>query len=229
MSKKTNPNTNETGFESVEHALSRTEQYIEDNKNTLLTIVAVVFVLIGIYMGFKKLFLEPREDEARSEMFTAERYFEQDSFRLALEGDGEYLGFVDIIDDFGITKSANLAKYYAGISSLRLGEYDEAIDYLKSFNGKDKLVSVIATGSIGDAYVELGEYDKAVSYFLDAADANPNDLTSGLYLKKAGLAYEELGKYTKAREAYEKIKYDFPNSEEAREIDKYISAVKAKE
>lgn len=214
------------GFESVESALSRTEQYIEDNKKSLTIIVAAIILVVGGYLLYSRVLLEPKETEAQSQIFRAEQYFEMDSFRLALEGDGDALGFIDIIDEYGITKTANLANYYAGISYLRLGEYEDAIEYLKQFDSDDKLVSVVALGALGDAYVETGDYEEAVSFFEKAANKNKNDFTSAIYLKKAGLAYEATENFEKAVAAYEKIKKLYPESEEARDIDKFIQAAR---
>ena len=131
MAKKKRKDVNDTGFESVENALSKTEQYIEENQRSLTIIVSVIAVIIAIYLGYKKFYLAPTEKEAQAEMYMAEKYFEADSFRLALEGDGSYLGFLDIIDEYGITKSANLAHYYTGICFLRMGDFESAIEELK--------------------------------------------------------------------------------------------------
>ncbi len=227
MSKK-RTEEHSTGFETVEHALSKTEQYIEENKKSLTIIVTIIALVVGGYMLYNKALLEPKEIEAQSQSFRAEQYFEQDSFRLALEGDGDALGFIDIIDEYGITKTANLANYYAGICYLRLGEYEDAIEYLKQFDSNDKLVSVIALGALGDAYVEIGDYEEAISFFEKAANKNKNDFTSAIFLKKAGLAYEAIDNYSKAISVYEKIKQQYPNSEEARDIDKFIQDAKMK-
>ena len=227
MSKKKSDESG-SGFESMEHALTRTEQYIEENKKSLTIIVVVIILVVGGYMLYSRVLLGPKEIEAQSQIFRAEQYFEQDSFRLALEGDGDALGFIDIIDEYGITKTANLANYYAGISYLRLGEFENAIEYLKHFDSSDKLVSVIALGALGDAYVELGDYDEAISFFEKAANKNKNEFTSAIYLKKAGLAYEAIENYSKAISAYEKIKTLYPESDEARDIDKFIEAAKMK-
>jgi len=226
MSKK--KDTTDIGFENVENVLSKTENYIEENQKSLTVIVIVIAAIIAGYLGYKKLFLEPAEIEAQSEMFVAEQYFEQDSFRLALEGDGSYLGFADIIDEYGITKSANLAKYYAGICYLKLGEYEEAIEQLKKFDSDDILVASIALGAIGDAYIEVGEIEEGVEYYLKAAGRKQNDFTTSFYLKKAGLVYEELGNYKKALQVYEQIEKEFPKSDESRDIEKYITIVKTK-
>ena len=227
MSKK-NLDEHSTGFETVEHALSRTEQYIEENKKSLTIIVVVIAIVVGGYLLYSKVLLGPKEIEAQSQIFRAEQYFEQDSFRLALEGDGDAFGFIDVIDEYRITKTANLAHYYAGISYLNLGEFEDAIKHLKQFDSGDKLVSVVALGVLGDAYVEIGDYNEAISFFEKAANKNKNELTSAIYLKKAGLAYEAVEDYSKAVSAYEKILKKYPRSEEAREIEKYIQAAKMK-
>lgn len=218
----------DSGFEAVEHALSRSEQYIEENKKSLSIIISAIIVVVGGYIAYNKLILEPKEKDAQSQIYRAEQYFEADSLTLALEGDGDALGFIDIIDEYSMTNTANLAEYYAGICYLRLGEYENAIEHLKQFDSNDKLVSVIALGALGDAYVELSEYEEAISFYEKAANKNKNDLTSAIYLKKAGLVHEELEDYKKAVVAYEKIKKNYPNSDEARDIDKYIAAAQTK-
>ncbi len=226
MSKKSN--AKHDGFESVESALTRTEQYIEENRKSLTIIIVAILVVVGGFIGYKNFYLEPKEIEAQSLMFMAEKYFEIDSFLYALEGDDQYPGFLEIIDDYAATKSANLAKYYAGICYLRLGEYEDAIDYLDDFDANDMMVSVVAVGATGDAYVELGELEKGASYYEKAANLNESELLSPIYLFKAGLVEEELGNYKKAIGFYKKIKKQYPNSDEAKNIEKYIIAAELK-
>jgi tetratricopeptide (TPR) repeat protein len=218
----------ESGFETVEHALTRSEQYIEENKKSLTIIIAAIIIVVGGYLGYKKMILGPKEVEAQSQAFRAEQYFKVDSFKVALEGDGDALGFADIIDEYGMTETANLCHYYAGICYLRLGDYEKAIENLKSFDSNDRLISVIAIGAIGDAYSEMSKFDKAVTFYEKAANKNKNAFTSAIYLKKAGLVYEKLDNNKKALSAYEKIKKDYPASDEARDIEKYIQSVKMK-
>jgi tetratricopeptide (TPR) repeat protein len=215
----------EEPIEGVENLLSKTERYIEENQKSLTIIVAAVVIVVLGYLGYRNLYVGPMEEEARSQIYMAERYFERDSFQLALYGDGNYLGFVDIIDEYSVTSTANLAHYYAGISYLRTGEYQNAIDYLTRFHSRDKLASSVAYGAIGDAYVELDDLEKAASYYTQAARRRPNEFTSPIYWMKAGIVYENLGNYNKALEAYEKIKEKYPESNEGRQIEKFIARV----
>ncbi len=216
----------EDGIVRVEEALGRTEQFIENNQRMLTIIVAVIVVLVLGFFSFKKFYIAPREAEAKSQMFTAEQYFDLDSLDLALNGDGMYPGFLKIIDDYGITSAANLAKYYTGIIYLHKGDYNNSIKYLKSYKVHDQIIGPMSRGAIGDAYLELNDPSSAVEYYLKAADLNDNEFTAPLFYEKAGWTYEQLGKYSDALNVYQKIKKDYPKSNEAREIDKYISRAK---
>ena len=159
--KDVNPQT----ISSVEETLTRTEQFLEENYKSLLIGLGVIIVLVGIgWLG--KLYLSKRNDDAQSQMYQAERYLEMDSLKLALNGDGNYLGFLDIAKDYKFTNSGNLAKYSAGICYLHLGNYQEAIDFLSKYSKKDKVIGSLAIGATGDAYIQLGNIDKGVSKYL---------------------------------------------------------------
>lgn len=218
----------EDNLQELESALTKTEQFIEDNQKIISYVVGGIILIVVAYLGFNKFYLQPKENEAHSQMFMAENYFEKDSFNLAINGDGNYLGFLDIIEDYGITKSANLSKYYTGISYLHLGQYEDAIDYLKDFKTKDLLLGPIKDGAIGDAYLELGETDKALSQYKKAYSQGENELTTPVYKMKAAALLESISEYEEALALYEEIKDKYPNSNEGTSIDKYIARVKIK-
>jgi TolA-binding protein len=219
---------NPTGFQSVENALSRTEQYIEENQKSLTIIILAIVVVVGGYLGYKKFYLEPTNHEAQTDMYIAEQYFEQDSFKLALNGDGQNFGFLEIIDEYSVTKTANLAHYYAGICFLRTGKYEDAIKHLEKFDSDDIMVASMALGAMGDCYMELGNKEKAAALYLKAGTRKKNSFISPVFLKKAGMVLEDLKKYDKALKAYQIIEKDYPETEEGKLIEKYITALKIK-
>ena len=220
MAKKTD-NTEER-IMAVEEALSKSEVFIEKYQKPLGIVIGAIALLVLAYFGFQRFYLKPQEKEAQSQMFMAEKYFEQDSLKLALNGDGSYPGFLGIIDDYGMTKSAELAHYYAGIIYLNQGQFEDAIEHLKKFKIDDAMVAPMAKGAIGDAYMELGKTGEAAEYYEKAASISKNDFTTPVFLQKAAWAYEIANKKDDALKAYDKIKKEFPRSAEARDVEKYI-------
>ena len=225
MSEKTEKDENIL-LGNVEETYSRAEKYIEENKKSLSIIIGAIVVIIGGYFAFKKLYLAPKELEAQDDMFVAEQYFEKDSLDKAINGDGNYLGFKQIVEDYGFTKSANLARYYLGISYLKKGQFELAIEELEQFDSDDEMLGPLATGAIGDAQSELGKTDEAIEYYLKAAKQKSNKFTTPIFLMKAGLAYEEKKDFAGALQVYEQIKNDYAESTEGRNIQKYIVRAK---
>jgi tetratricopeptide (TPR) repeat protein len=179
-------------------------------------------------MLINRRYVKPKNEEASAEMFYAEHYFEIDSFNLALNGYGTFPGFLQIIDDYGITKSAKVARYYTGVCYHQTGNHEEAINYLEKFKTKDLLVGAAKYSTMGDAYVELNDLDKAAEAYKKGISKYSNSFTSPIMLKKLGLVYETMGNLELALEAYETIETDFPASNEGREVRKYIGRVESK-
>jgi len=216
---------NSQGLKNVEQTLTRTEQFLEENYKPLIYVLGVVVVLVALFW-LGKLYLGNRNNEAQSQMYQAQKYFEIDSINLALNGDGNYLGFLDIAKDYKYTSAGNLARYSAGICYLHLGNYEEAIDFLNKYSKKDKVIGSIAIGATGDAYVELGDTEKGISKYLEAADFGDNSFNTPIYLMKAGELYELNGNYDEALKIYQRIKDDYPESTEGASIEKYIARAK---
>ncbi|MDR0544014.1 MAG: tetratricopeptide repeat protein [Odoribacteraceae bacterium] len=215
------------GFEQIQEATISTEQFIERNQKWIIRGVTFILVAIAAFFGYHKLYKAPLEKEARVQMASPERYFQQDSFLLALNGDGNALGFLEIIDQYGSTPSGNLANYYAGLCLLYTGDYQDAITYFNRFSSDDMVFSHVVKANIGDAYMELEDFKQAAHFYKQATDGNKNELTAPMILMKAGLAYEKSNDYKNALAAYEKLEKEFPNSIEARDIEKYIARSKA--
>jgi len=213
------------GIENVEQTLTKTEQFLEQNYKPLLYVLAGAVVLVGI-VWLLRMYTSKKNDEALSQMYMAEQYFGEDSLRLALYGDGNNLGFLDLAKEYKATRSGKLANFYAGASLMHLGQYEEAIEYLNKYKLDDEVVAPQARGLIGDAKVELGDTGAGIRYYLEAADMADNSFLSPIYLLKAGMLHESGSNWAEALKLYERIQEKYPESNEGRSIDKYIARVK---
>ena len=207
----------------VGEIVSRSERFIENNKKNLTYGIIAVAALIAGIIAYSQFYVAPKNQQAAAAIFKGEHYFMRDSFNIALNGNGyDYDGFEYIIDHFGSTKSGNLAKAYAGICYYKLGDYGTAIKHLKSFKSDENYVSPAIIGLIGDCYVDAGSIKEGISYFEKASSKANNSFISPIYLKKAGIAYENLQEYDNAIKAYTAIKEKYATSMEAVDIEKYI-------
>lgn len=212
-------------LKSGEVALTRTEQFLENNQKTISWVALGVIALLAIVWVVNSLYVQPRKAEAQKEIFNAQYYFEADSFRLALEGDGQSLGFLDIIDQYGSTPAGNLASYYAGVCYLKLGDFQQAKDYFKSFSSDDETLNAFAEGLVGDAESELGNNAAAISAYQKAGKSG-NKIVAPIFLMKLAAAYEAEGNVAKAKEVYQQVKDEYPTSAQATIAGKYLNAVK---
>lgn len=216
-----NPQT----ISNVEETLSKTEHFLEENYKTLLTVLGVLIALVGVvWLG--RIYLNNRNQEAQAQMFQAERWLEMDSLSLALNGDGQYPGFLEIADDYKMTKAGNLARYSAGICYLHLGQFEDAIEYLDKYKTKDKVLGSLSIGAIGDAYVEMGDTRRGAEKYLEAANYAENSFNTPIFLMKAAEIHELDKNYDQALELYERIRKEYPESTEGTSIDKYIARVR---
>ena len=221
MSNKVSKKKTDQLDEVVGDVIENAENFFQKYKNILIySLVGIMVIVVG-YFGYTEFVSKPKQQEAYEQMFRAEQYFAVDSFNIALNGDGNTLGFNDIINNYGSTAAGNLARFYAGVCHYHLGDYSNAIAQLNKFSSDDEVVGARALCVIGDAYAEIGELDNAVKYFIKAAN-HKNNSYSATYLMKVGRVYEAQGKYNDALKAYDRVKKEYPNTTEAREVDKYI-------
>jgi len=217
----TNPNA-----EAVVEAVSKTEKFFNENGKLLSIIAAaVVVVAAGIFCWYKFAY-QPKVEEAQGQMAYAEQNFRAGNYETALNGDGNVLGFVQVMDEYG-AKAGKSVYFYAGVCELQLGNWDAAIKYLNSYKGKDAILAARAAACIGDAYIGLEDYSKALAQFEKAANMADN-LFAAQYLVKAGVTAEKLGQDAKALEFYKKVKDQYPSSMEGYDVDKYIGRIESK-
>ena len=212
----------------VTQTYSRLEQWVLDNKIKVSIIGGAFVLLFGGWLYITKFYMHAREEKAQGQMYMAVKNFEKDSFKLALNGDANFPGFEKVIMNYHWTKAANLAHYYAGVCELKLGKFQDAINYLKDYSLDDPLISCMAIGDMGDCYAELGKMNEAIDQYKKAAYHHDNQLTSPMWLKKAGLALEYQKRYEEALKIYREISQKYPESSTARDIEKYIARIEAR-
>lgn len=217
--------------ETLGEAMNKTELFFEQNGRKIGYIFIGLLVLAALIFGYRALIVQPRVEKAAEMMSEAQYRFEGETpdFELALTGDANGAGFLDVIEKYGSTPSGNLAKHYAGICYLRQGDLENAAKYLSGFSPVKGIPGAIVNaqnyGLQGDVAVEQKDYAKAVKFYEKAVKAADNNMTAPTYLRKAGLAERAQGNSKAAAAYFEQIVNTYPASMEAREAEKLLGGV----
>lgn len=222
----TKKNQEITHEEVVTEAVSKTEQFFQKNEKLITWVLVAIIVIIGGYFANKYLIAQPRAEKASAEMFAAVQQFNAEQWQVALDGDGNNAGFIEVVENYATTPQGSLAAHYAGVTYLKLGDKENALKYLgkyrKASGAPAEIVNAQNAGLQGDIYADGGDLKKAAALYKKAVKASDNSLTAPVYLKKLGMVEEQLGDTSAALEAYQRIADEYYNSLEARDIDTYI-------
>jgi len=208
--------------EALATQISKSEEFVRTHR-TLVTIIGAIIVLVVVGTVGYRFYLNNQNQEAQSEMYQAIYYYEQDSLTLALRGDGNNLGFTDIVDQYGHTKAGNLANFYAGSIYLKQGKYELALLFLEDFSTDDLLYQARAASLLGDLYMEQSNFENAIKHYREAIDYKPNKYFTPTYLLKAALAYEKMNDPESAIKAYKEIVEKYWDSEEYQLARKHLA------
>ena len=216
-------NNNVKAAPAQEQQVTKTEAFFEKNKKAIIiAVVAIIVIVVGAIL-FNNYYLEPRANEASTELAKSQELFDQQQYDKAL------VGFQKVASDYSSTDAGNLAQLYIGLCQAQQGKWQEAVNALESFSSKgDQMISPAAEGALGNAYANLKQLDKAVDHLKKAAEMADNNSLSPTFLIQAGEILESQGKKDEALKLYQKVKEKYFNSMQYQSIDAYIERASIK-
>jgi tetratricopeptide (TPR) repeat protein len=218
-------------FDALDETASKTEDFVAKNQKYILGVLGGIALLTVGYLMYQKFIAEPNQVDAADQLFVAQQNFQKaidgdvkaDSlFNLVLNGSEGKFGVVKIAEEYSGTDAGNLATYYAGISYLNLGKYNEAISSLEKFKSENETLSTLAIGAIGDAYSQKNQPKEALDFYVKASQAAKNEFTTPRFLMKAGKTALALGNKADALKYFTEIKDTYDNTPEAQSVDAFI-------
>jgi len=201
---------------NVDEVYTKTEQFVDKNRNKLTLVLGGVAVIIIAFMGYKTLIYDPANLAAEEATIQAEYYFSIDSLDLAQFGDGFSAGLEEIMDEHSGTDAASRAAYQVGVINRDAGLFEEAITAFNQVNFSDDVISPMALAGMADCYSDLGDYAHAAEYYNKAAKESDDGLAAKVlaptYHYKEALTHLELGNISKAKSILSHIEESHPNS-----------------
>ena len=147
-------------FETLDANASKTEEFVANNQNIILSLIGAITVVVLGYLAYDSYVLTPKNETAVSELNQAQYYFNlavngEESkalYERAINGgDGKY-GFLDIIENYSGTPAAGLAQYSTGMAYLNTKQYEKAISYLEDFSSDDVLFLESVCAAVAKTY-----------------------------------------------------------------------------
>ena len=176
----------EEAFESLEQTAQASEHFLEKNAKTLAIIFGALIVAAVGYFAYLKFVVEPKNEDAAKEIVTADQMFDNDSLELALNGSpGAYMGYNQIVDEYGSTSVGNIAKFKSAVAFYQQGKYQEALDRVNSFSTDEKAMRAMKNGVKGDALVQLGQKEQGLDAYEEAVNASDLEILQQVFTKKA--------------------------------------------
>jgi len=203
--------------DSSEIMIAKAKDFWTRYNKPLMIISTIIIIAVGGWYIYQQFVVKPKETKASEAIFRAEEYYRMDSVNLALNGDGQSLGFLKLIDKYGGTKTANLAHFYAGSCYIKLNDNANAVKHLKKFSTSSKPIQARAYKLLGDAYADMGKNADAISYYKKAAHHFESDeANSADYLFTAAYFADRVMKDSKEAIAlYKEVKEKYPRTQQA--------------
>ena len=212
-----------------ENIVTKILSFFNKYQNIIYGVIIGVLVIVLAILAFNRFYVQKKNAEAASQIQQPIRWLTQGdtaSLKKALEGDGENDGFLDIASGYKLSRTSNTANYYAGLTYLKLGQKDEAMEYLKKFKKKEDVLWYACQATIGDLYDEQGDESNAISYYEKAVKGKDPFFTP-IALFKLGQMYERKGDWKKALDAYETIEKDFYTEYNKMSVAQYVERAKS--
>lgn len=200
-----------------------TTLYEQNKRNISIALTVLVVAVFAVV-----IYLKNRADNNEKALTALGAIFESydaGQFQTAVDGIPEknIQGLKAIVDNYGNSKSGDLARFYLASAYSQLGRYSEALREFEDYSPSGELLSVARLSGIGSCQEALGMFGEAASAFEKAATQFPKDISAAENLNDAARDYARAGEKEKAIDIYKRIKKNYPTTAFARDADRFIA------
>ncbi len=203
-------------------------QWFDVNKKRVNMIggILIAAVLVGwFYLNN----VSANNEKATVELAGIFSYYDSGNYQVAVNGmPGKNLtGLQSIVDNYGGTKAGNMAKFYLADAYYNMQQYDKALEYFKDCSGPNDFLEASRLAGVAACYEAKGDAKDAAEYYEKAAVKSPKGPNAADHYFNAARNYAKSGNKDEALSLYKKIKEEYPSSNVARDIDRYIAEASA--
>lgn len=205
---------------------SKAQSFYDRNKNSVIGGAIALLIVIAGSIGYY-YYAQSQEAEAQELMGQATQAYLQGNYKEALSGSETNftVGFRQIINNYSRTDAANLARYYAAVSSFKLGNPQEALKYIQDYEIPEGIMGVGPLSFHAVIHTELGNHAQAAELYVKAAEWDKNDSTTPYNYLKAAYAFFDEGNRDKAQKYAQFVVDNYPNNAQVSDAQKLLGMV----
>lgn len=200
------------------------KRQFKTNKVLRFVTIGVGVLVIGIlgYLLYRQFVWKPANEKSKDSYWEGLNYAVKDSTAVAID-------FLESeVKKYDGKVGGEVAQFVLARQLMTNKDFKGAIKQLEGVDLEDTYVSIMAIGLHADCLSDMKKYEDAANKYLEAADMLENELTTPMYLMKAGLCAEEIKNFPKAAELYQRIVDDFPTYSGQNQVEKYLARASIK-
>jgi tetratricopeptide (TPR) repeat protein len=188
---------------------------------TVLTVAVVVVLGVVVYLNNQAT----NNEKASTDLAKVYSFFDGGQYQQAIDGIPErnIPGLKSIVENYGGTRSGDMARFYLASAYYSMGKYDDALEQFEDTGDLGPRLGVARLSGMAGCYEARQKYSEAGEYYEKAATAYADDINAAENLNNAARSYASAGNKEKALELYKKLKKSYPTTSFGREADRFIS------
>jgi tetratricopeptide (TPR) repeat protein len=200
-----------------------TNFYEQNKRNISIGITALVALIIIGVIYFKNK--AENNDRATAQMSQVRPYYDNGQYQPAIDGAPErnIAGLKSIVENYGNSRSGEIARFYLADCYFQLGKYDEALKNFEDFSPSDDMLAASRFAGIGACQEVLGKYQDAAENFEKAAGKQKTEASAAEDYANAARTYALAGDKERALELYKRLKKSYPTTAQGREAERFIT------
>lgn len=200
--------------------------WYEQNKKLVSSVVTglVIVVILAVVIGNN---IANNNEQASLELAKVMAYYDQGNYVGAINGipQENVRGLNAIVNDYGSTHAGEYATFYLANAYYATQQYDKALEQYLEVSVDDEVIQSSAFAGAAACYEVKADYANAAQYFERAGQYGKSNPQAAEHLHHAAMNYAAAGNKTKAVALLQRVKKDYPTSQIARDVEKYIAQV----
>ncbi|MBM4166604.1 MAG: tetratricopeptide repeat protein [Ignavibacteria bacterium] len=199
--------------------------YYAYQKNVTTAVIAVLTIVGALW--YYSYHVRSNNERASAELGKVYSLYDNGQFKEAIEGnpDNKIPGLKSLVENYDGTDAGEIAELYLANAYSMTNDYENALKHFERCNVSDARLKAAVLAGIASCKELQKNYREAAEHYRKAAALSGVSVATPEYIFYAANNFALCGEKETARELYKRLKKEFPQSQQARDIDRFLEAI----